>query len=383
MGQKKLLTWIKASETRPAETIIKVPIKILWENGFTYSLGSYNADDDDWWELPNNAIIPDEQIEYLSESLPSSPSGSGEGHETVLVWIENQLSLIAETKYPFGSNYNEIFDKGQKRVLEKVKSLLGASSSDPSSPSIGIGQAEGEDNFRGWLEDEIITSRIDLKKDTINASYYESKLKILYKVKSRYLQSLSAPKPVEQEKKSCYCKDHAEPPCHFGCFAPPDEQSDASKEDEMPEELCEWIGKKADENYYCGSDAPSHVIEENAPLNAVFGEGAECMYKHLQPTYKKAIELLSDQNKDLQLQLSACQAARDEAMNDANVYKELYAKYQKDIATLREQLGKVMEERDSFRQACQSFVDIVDGGEEITQKTYAVMCFRLNKYPKQ
>jgi len=348
MGQKKLLTWIKASETPPTETIIKVPIKILWENGFTYSLGSYNADDDDWWELPNNAIIPDEQIEYLSESLSSSPSigmeqiGEPERVSSFMEWIDEK-------------NYIRDEDAWYEEPQYKHEGELG----------------------------------LCVASSTAN----------LYRL---YLQFLPAPKPAEQEPdEDCprcpFCNELIDPflheKCKCGATVHMDENSPipastSSKGDEMPEGPWRLKGHSyaiGDTGDYYGywelSNGKIAIFTKDDPEDGELEKiikalnASECDF-YMDESMSFLYHHEKQERESLQQQLSSCQAARDEAMNDANVYKELYAKAQKDIAALKEQLGKVMEERDDYR----SGLSEIAGGKVLPA---IIAKMKLEKYPKQ
>jgi len=303
--------WIKASETSPTETIIKVPIKILWENGFTYSLGSYNADDDDWWELPNNAIIPDEQIEYLSESLSSSPSGSREGQE-------------------YGSKTpKEFLDTSRS----PVQAMIDYAHQEVMNHSLRNTGRAVHPVYRGWDSIKLIGRSEERFKELTHkgwdwSSFYNG-----------WLEGRSDALGIMKEE---YDAAHASSPS-IGI---------GQVGDEMPEEIKLWAESQTQGLSYHSKEL---VLSGMKVLWGKIGQ-----------------------------QLTSCQAARDEAMNDANVYKELYAKAQKDIASLTEQLGKVMEERDAFRSVLFDIDnDNDDDSHILSQPVMKHLRETLDKYPKQ
>jgi hypothetical protein len=73
------------------------------------------------------------------------------------------------------------------------------------------------------------------------------------------------------------------------------EYIDRMQEGEVPEEIGNWIEKEA------SRIANEPIIHEFQAARA----GLIRMYKYLQPTYKQAIELLSDRCRELESQLSA------------------------------------------------------------------------------
>lgn len=61
----KTLRWV-SGDNYPEE-YYRRPIRVLVGNGFYYSLGTFDPHDYEWWEVPNNARIPSDRIEYLQD----------------------------------------------------------------------------------------------------------------------------------------------------------------------------------------------------------------------------------------------------------------------------------------------------------------------------
>jgi hypothetical protein len=172
------------------------------------------------------------------------------------------------------------------------------------------------------------------------------------------LQPLPAPKPVEQQKESDPSNEWVE------AIAPPEKEGYYNV---ITEANCfiisayedgEWdYNRETDEmRSVVGMGTPDRVaryrpstympLEEPSPIPASKGdEDAFLCYDNERNGNERCVVQCDTcagptfETHTLQQQLTACQASRDEALNDAKSFKELWERAQKDIAALTEQLS--------------------------------------------